>query len=209
MVITSRDPPDRRRRGAAHAPRRSAVARARNAPLALIHTPDEFIASEQSRACGTFAAPAAARRRASRGRAVPASRTPVLPAPPQPCDRRRGLAPPAPRATRRPPPARLAGTRGRDVGYAVVAPELGTLLGAGADVIRIGRAPARPTGQITIEPTRRTERSAQRRPAGHQRLLRSPPPARPRPRARPLRQRAIVRRTTAAARCTITASTTV
>lgn len=135
-----------------------ADARARGVPLAPILTPDEFVASEQSRARGTF-------RRAGGvlGDAPVAvapftfSRTPLAAAPrlPQAC----GVAdvqwtPPAP-----PPPTAaatplLAGTRVVVFGYAVVAPELGTLLAElGADVIRVeSRAGLDLLRQITVEP---------------------------------------------------------
>jgi benzylsuccinate CoA-transferase BbsF subunit len=135
-----------------------AAARARNVPLAPIHTPDEFAASEQSRARGTFK-----RAGGVLGDAPVAvapfrfSRTPVAtPAPPQPCPIDAvGWSPPAPRAA----PAAdagalLAGTRVVVFGYAVVAPELGTLLAElGADVIRVeSRASLDLLRQITIEP---------------------------------------------------------
>lgn len=136
-----------------------AAARARNVPLAPIHTPDEFVASEQSRARGAFH-----RAGGAFGDAPVAlapfrfSRTPLAEPPrlPRACEAEAvtwmppaATAPTAPAGT-----PLLAGTRVVVFGYAVVAPELGTLLAElGADVIRVeSRAGLDLLRQITIEP---------------------------------------------------------
>ncbi|HSP99034.1 MAG TPA: CoA transferase [Candidatus Dormibacteraeota bacterium] len=149
-----------------------AEARTRGVPLAPVHTPDEFVASEQSRARGAF-------RRAGGvlGEAPVAvapftfSRTPLAAAPrlPQACAADAVQWPPGeaggaglpPRPALRSRAAEaaadsplLAGTRVVVFGYAVVAPELGTLLAElGAEVIRVeSRAGLDLLRQITLEP---------------------------------------------------------
>lgn len=134
-----------------------AAARARNVPLAPIHTPDEFVASEQSRARGFF-------RRAGgvlgEAPVAPApfvfARTPLdPPRPPQAIAAAPTWTPPPPTAALAPATAPLlAGVRVVVFGYAVVAPEAGTLLAElGADVIRVeSRAGLDLLRQITIEP---------------------------------------------------------
>ncbi|MBX3026142.1 CoA transferase [bacterium] len=134
-----------------------AAARARNVPLAPIQTPDEFVASEQSRARGSF-------RRAGGvlgdAPVAPApfrfSRTPLdPPRPPQALAEAPAWTPAAPAAgTAAPATPLLAGVRVVVFGYAVVAPEAGTLLAElGADVIRVeSRAGLDLLRQITVEP---------------------------------------------------------
>ncbi|MFN8644655.1 MAG: CoA transferase [Candidatus Binatia bacterium] len=134
-----------------------AAARARNVPLAPIHTPDEFVASEQSAARGSFR-----RTGGTLGDAPVAiapyvfSRTPLGPPRlPQAIDEAPAWPPAAAPSAPAPVGAPLlAGVRVVVVGYAVVAPELGTLLAElGADVIRVeSRAGLDLLRQITIEP---------------------------------------------------------
>ena len=134
-----------------------AAARARNVPLAPIHTPDEFVASEQSAARGTFRRAGGALGDAPVATAPYVfSRTPLDPPRlPQELAEAPAWAPAAATAATAPATAPLlAGVRVVVFGYAVVAPELGTILAElGADVIRVeSRAGLDLLRQITIEP---------------------------------------------------------
>ena len=133
----------------------------RGVPLAPVQMPAEFVASPQGAARGSF-------RRLAEGPLADApiaappfrfARTPLADTPRLPAARPAAApawAPqPVPTATapvRQPPP--LAGQRVVVFGYAVVAPELGTLLAElGADVLRIeSRAGLDLLRQVTVEP---------------------------------------------------------
>jgi crotonobetainyl-CoA:carnitine CoA-transferase CaiB-like acyl-CoA transferase len=151
-----------------------AAARARGVPLTPIHTPDEFVAAEQTRTRGYFRHTGFAH--ISDAPFAPApftfSATPVelrqpapeldaaLSAPALPTDSLASqLSPLGERALRPAQPAQLgqpplAGLRAVIFGYAAVVPELGVVLAElGADVIRIeSRAHLDLLRTITVEP---------------------------------------------------------